>query len=238
MAPKADTVKQIELLDDYGLGIEKLKVNRSYDTRDWIRITMLVLGPPTFELFFKSAILSLFSQFVIIVHPLAQQGLFGILGFAAIVAICDGIILLPVRYAEFLTALCFRTSNAEYFAVMLIGKTVGGFITYKSYNFLLGTDGSRDLIASLTLNVGLCGYYLDAITDLVRERPIFFGLLFRMFFPSNMSSVMLAILPTINQAQFVFIQFLQALILSMPETQLDFNVQIDKRFPDNITSMT
>ena len=82
---------------------------------------------------------------------------------------------------------------------MLIGKTLGGFLTYKCCNALITNDSLEEII----LHNG-CSFYVAAISDLVRERPIFFGLIFRMFFPSIMNCIALALFP-LNESQFVFI---------------------------------
>jgi len=133
----------------------------------------------------------------------------GIFAFSAIVAVWDGISVLPIRYAEFLTALCFLTVP-EYMLIMLIGKSLGGVFTYKICSTFIKNEELEEVILS-----NGCSFYVNAIGDLVRERPIFYGLIFRMFFPSIINCIALALLP-LNQSQFVFIQFLHALILSWP----------------------
>lgn len=122
-------------------------------------------------------------------HPVAEQGIFGVVTFAVLVAVWDGISVLPIRYIEFLTALCYHTVP-EYMAVMIIGKTLGGFITYKCCNKMIINEGLVDIFLSNS-----CTFYVDTISELVRDSPIFFGLLFRMFFPSIMASIILALLP-------------------------------------------
>ena len=131
------------------------------------------------------------------------------LAFICIVAVWDGLSVVPIRYAEFLTAICFHTVP-EYMVIMIIGKTLGGLITYKACNLFIKNDELEQVILS-----NGCTFYVNAIGDLVRERPLLYGLIFRMFFPSVMNCVALALLP-LNQTQFVFIQFLHALILSWP----------------------
>ena len=120
------------------------------------------------------------------------------LAFISIVAVWDGLSVVPIRYAEFLTAICFHTVP-EYMVIMIIGKTLGGLITYKACNLFIKNDELEQIILS-----NGCTFYVNAIGDLVRERPLFYGLIFRMFFPSVMSCVALALLP-LNQTQFVFI---------------------------------
>ena len=90
----------------------------------------------------------------------------------------------------------------QYVVIMLVGKTIGGFITYKACNLFIKNEDLAEIILSTGFS-----FYINAISDLVRKRPIFFGLIFRMFFPSILNCIALASLP-LNQTQFVFIQFL------------------------------
>lgn len=106
---------------------------------------------------------------------------------------------------------------------MLIGKTLGGIITYKVCNAFIKNEDLEEVILS-----NGCTFYVTAISDLVKERPLIYGLIFRMFFPSIMNCIALALLP-LNQTQFVFIQFLHALILSWPQAVLDYYPYIDKK---------
>ena len=122
-------------------------------------------------------------------HPIADTGVPGVLAFSLIVAMWDGISVVPARYAEFMVALCFNTVP-EYVVIMLIGKTLGGFLTYKACSGLIKNEDLEDVILSHG-----CSFYVGAISDLIRHHPIFYGLLFRMFFPSIMNCVALTLLP-------------------------------------------
>ena len=164
---------------------------------------------PSFESSRKDEIIAFFGWFLRFVAPLSEHGIVGVLTFAAMVAVWDGISVVPVRYVEFLTALCFHTVP-EYMIIMLIGKTIGGFFTYRVCNSFVKKGELEEVIIS-----NGCKFYLAAISDLVREHPLLYGLIFRTFFPSIMNCIALALLP-LNQTQFVFIQFLHALILSWP----------------------
>ena len=167
--------------------------------------------------------MAIFGRILEWVHPLGEQGIPGLLLISSIVAVWDGVSLLPVRYVEFLTALCFP-SVPEFLLVMLLGKTMGGFLTFKVCNRLIK---NQDDLGQVILNNGF-SHYVAAVADLVRESPILYGLLFRMFFPSVLSCIALTLLP-LNQTQFVFIQFLQALLLSWPQASLDYHPYIEKR---------
>ena len=139
-----------------------------------------------------------FGTVVQIITPLADQGLIGILFYAFMVSIWDGLSVVPVRYVEFLVAITFNTIP-EFIAIMLIGKTLGGFLTYRIANTIIKSDDLEDVILSNS-----CSFYVHAVSDLVKEKPLFYGLIFRMFFPSIMNCIALALLP-LNKAQFVFI---------------------------------
>ena len=78
----------------------------------------------------------------------------------------------------------------QYVVIMLVGKTIGGFITYKACNLFIKNEDLAEIILSTGFS-----FYINAISDLVRKRPIFFGLIFRMFFPSILNCIALASLP-------------------------------------------
>ena len=58
----------------------------------------------------------------------------------------DGLTILPAKYVEYMTALSFHTIP-EFMAVMVIGKTIGGFITYKGCNYLFANEANRGLVS-------------------------------------------------------------------------------------------
>ena len=164
---------------------------------------------PQFESSRRNDIIRFFGVIVQVITPMADQGLIGILFYAALVSVWDGMSVVPVRYVEFLVAITFNTVP-EFIVIMLIGKTIGGFLTYRIANSIIKSDDLEEVILSNS-----CSFYVHAVSDLVRGKPLFYGLIFRMFFPSIMNCIALALLP-LNKAQFVFIQFLHALILSYP----------------------
>lgn len=130
--------------------------------------------------------------------------------------------MLNVRYVEFLVALSFNTVQ-EYVLVMIIGKTFGGFITYRMSQKLIKNEDVEDIILNHS-----CSFYVHAVSDLIREMPIFYGLIIRMFFPSVLSCIALALLP-LNETQYVLVQFLHATILSWPQALLDYHPYIDRK---------
>lgn len=101
-----------------------------------ILIVLLVIAVPSFEQNRKSDIIELFGACLQKIHPWSNQGLPGMLLFSALVAIWDGFSLLPVRYIEFMVALCFQTPT-EYILIVVIGKTLGSLLTYKACRFML-----------------------------------------------------------------------------------------------------
>ena len=128
-----------------------------------ILLILLMLAVPSFESSRKNDIVACFGWILNRVYPLADEGLPGLLAFSGIVAIWDGISVVSIRYAEFLTALCFHTVP-QYMMVMLIGKTLGGWITYK----LCSTFIKNEELEEVILNNGF-SFYVSAIGDLVRE---------------------------------------------------------------------
>ena len=162
--------------------------------------------------------------------PIADCGLIGIIFYSSLVSFWDGLSVLNVRYVESLVALSFNTIQ-EYVLVMLIGKTAGGFITYRMSQKLIKNEDVEDIILNHS-----CSFYVHAVSDLITEMPIFYGLIIRMFFPSVLSSIALALLP-LNETQFVLIQFLHAGILSWPQALLDYHPCIDRKikFQNGVT---
>ena len=73
---------------------------------------------------------------------------------------------------------------------MIIGKTLGSIITYKIANTFMKNEEVEAIIHHSN-----CTFYVVAISDLITESPIFYGLLIRMFFPSMLNCLALALLP-------------------------------------------
>ena len=193
-------------------------------TKNFITILSMIccmLAVPSFETNRKAEIIEIFGQFLYFIEPIADYGLPGLLVFAGIVAVWDGISVMQVRYAELMVAFCYQTVP-EYMVIVILGKTLGGFITYRVCTKVIKNEQLDEIIDGYSC-------YVSSVRDLIRERPIFFGLIFRMFFPTIMNSPALAMMP-INQSQFVFVQFLHALILSWPQAATDYYPFIDKRY--------
>ena len=194
--------------DDTVINTEQLKL----DAKNVIMTIFLVLvifAIPQFESSRKSDIIYFFGEFLRVLTPIADCGLIGIIFYSSLVSFWDGLSVLNVRYVEFLVALSFNTIQ-EYVLVMIIGKTLGGFITYRMSQKLIKNEDFEDIILNHS-----CSFYVHAVSDLITEMPIFYGLIIRMFFPSVLSCIALALLP-LNETQFVLIQFLHASILSWP----------------------
>ena len=174
-----------------------------------ILFVLFMIAIPSFEQNRKSDIVNFFGQCLQFIEPLSRQGLPGLLYFCGLVAVWDGISVLPVRYIEFMVALCYQTAP-EYITIIVIGKTLGGIFTYKACHAFLQCHDLQDLFLSNGLSL-----YANAISDLVREQPFLYGLTFRTFFPSVLNCIALAMLP-LSLSQFVVIQFLHAVILAWP----------------------
>ena len=170
-------------------------------------LILVMIAVPQIESTRKSEIANVFGTLLKVLTPMTDCGILGILLYSSLVSLWDGISILPVRYVEFLVAISFTTIH-EYVLVMVIGKTVGGLLTYKMANTFMKNEEIEAIIHHST-------FYVAAVSDLILELPIIYGLLIRMFFPSMLNCLALALLP-LNQNQFVFIQFLHAMILSWP----------------------
>ena len=142
-------------------------------------------------------------------QPATDLGLFSIFLYAGIVAVWDGLGLLPVRYIELFVAMSF-TSVQQFILIMILGKTLGGYITHKIANSLLQKD---KLLVIMFTNSS--SFVFESIQQLICKHPFLYGLLIRMFFPSVLINFYLALTP-ISKTQFIFIQFLYASIVSYP----------------------
>jgi len=78
--------------------------------------------------------------------PLADTGLPGMLVFACMVAFCEGVSVLPMKYIEFLVGLCYNLK--EYVFVVVIGKTMGALFTYKCANFFMDRTELEEMVFS------------------------------------------------------------------------------------------
>jgi len=93
-----------------------------------ILITLILFAIPQLEKSRRMEINELFGLIVQHIIPLAETGLPGMLVFAFMVAFCEGVSVLPMRYIEFLVGLCYNLK--EYVFVVVIGKTMGAIFTY------------------------------------------------------------------------------------------------------------
>ena len=184
-------------------------------------LILVMIAIPQIESSRKSEIANIFGSLLTILTPLTDCGILGILLYSCIVSLWDGISILPVRYVEFFVAISFNTVH-EYVLVMIIGKTLGGIVTYKMANTFMKNEEVEAIIHHSTFCVA-------AVSDLIIELPILYGLIIRMFFPSMLNCLALALLP-LNQAQFVFIQFLHSLILAWPQAVFDYHPYIARKF--------
>jgi hypothetical protein len=155
--------------------------------------------------------------------PATEFGLYSILLYSAIVAVWDGLCVLPVRYIELFVAMSF-TSVQQFVLIMLIGKTLGGYVTHMIANSFLRRD--RVLMIMFTNS---SNFALEAMQKLICGNPYFYGLMIRMYFPSVLINYYLALLP-LSRTQFVMIQFFYALGISYPQALFDYYGFLDKKF--------
>ena len=159
-------------------------------------ITMFAI--PSYEVSKKDEIIDVFAIAYNYLAPLADTGALGILIFSGIVALWDGVQILPIRYIELLVALCFD-SLPHYLLVITLGKAIGSVITYKLVNMIMRKEDLAELMLS-----NLNSFYFMGLKSRVRRRPFWYGITIRMFFPSMLNCFCLALLP-INLQQFVVI---------------------------------
>lgn len=99
-------------------------------------LLLVMIAIPSFEQNRKNEIQSLFINVVNYMLPATEFGIFSIFFYAAIVAVWDGFSLLPARYIELFVAMSF-TSVQQFILIMILGKTLGGYITHGVANSLL-----------------------------------------------------------------------------------------------------
>lgn len=73
---------------------------------------------------------------------------------------------------------------------MILGKTLGGYITHKFANSLLKKER---LVLIMFTNSS--SFIFQSMQQMICKRPYFYGLLIRMFFPSVLINFYLALTP-------------------------------------------
>jgi len=182
-----------------------------------------MIAVPSFEQNQKHEIHSIFAMIVNTMMPATELGILSILLYASIVAVWEGFSVLPARYVELFVAMSF-TSVQQFVLIMILGKTLGGYITHKFANSLLKKE--RLFLIMFTCS---SSFIFQSIQQMICKRPFFYGLLIRMFFPSVLINFYLALTP-LSKTKFVFIQFLHAAIMSYPSALFDYYGFLDKKF--------
>jgi hypothetical protein len=188
-----------------------------------ISLLIVMIAVPSLESRHKSDILNSFGTIVNEMIPATELGLYSIILYATIVAVWDGVCVLPARYIELFVAMSF-TSVQQFVLIMILGKTLGGFVTHKIANSFLRKD--RVLMIMFTNS---SSFVFEAIQKLICSNPYIYGLMIRMFFPSVLINFYLALTP-LPRTKFVFIQFLYAVIISYPQALFDYYGFLDKKF--------
>lgn len=189
-----------------------------------IIILLFMIAVPSIEQNNKTDLHYILGKAINCMMPLTEYGLWSILLYAGIVALWDGFSLLPVRYIELFVAMSFSQVQA-FVIIMVIGKSLGGYVTHTLANSILFNKKSF----SEVLGTNSQSFVFKSITQLVCRRPYIYGLLIRMFFPSILINYYLALSPLPRQ-QFIFIQFLFATIISYPQALFDYYGFLDKKF--------
>lgn len=107
---------------------------------------------------------------------------------------------------------------------MILGKTLGGYLTHKLANSILRKDK-----LTVLLFTNSSSFVYESMQQLICKRPFIYGLLIRMFFPSILINYYLALTP-ITKTKFIFIQFIYAFIISYPQALFDYYGFLDKKF--------
>lgn len=154
-----------------------------------ISLLLIMIAVPSFESKHKPEIQTFFGNFVNELMPLTELGIYSIFLYAAIVALWDGVSLLPARYIELFVAMSF-TSVQAFVIIMILGKTLGGYITHKLARKLLHKERALMVMFSNSSS-----FIFEAMQQLICKRPYFYGLLIRMFFPSVLINFYLALTP-------------------------------------------
>lgn len=103
-------------------------------------------------------------------------------------AVWDGFSILPIRYVEFLISLNY-TSYYDFIIIVVVGKTLGSVITYKVSNYIISRDELERIMISSTNS-----FYFRALEVLVRDHPYLMAITIKLFFPSILASIGLAML--------------------------------------------
>ena len=102
---------------------------------------------------------------------------------------------------------------------MVLGKAAGSIITYKLANLML----SKEELERIMLN-NTNSFYFRSLESMVAEYPYSISILIKLFFPSILASIGLALMLPRQHGyqQYILITMLSALLAATPTAILDF----------------
>jgi len=151
-------------------------------------ITLVLFAVPSVETTRKPEIIELFAIFAQYTGPISQQGLSGYLFYGVLVALWEGFSVLPIRYVEFLVALNY-TSYFDFILIIVLGKTCGSILTYRLANYILSKEEMKQVFIATTNT-----FYFRALESLMADHPYLMSITIKIFFPSILASIGLALL--------------------------------------------
>lgn len=190
-----------------------------------IALILVMFAIPSFETTRKAEIIELFALFAKLTGGISERGFFGMVFYSGLVAIWDGLSVLPVRYVEFLVALNYPHLQ-DFIIIVVIGKTLGAVLTYRLSYAVLSRDELQHVMLNNTTN-----FYFKSLESIVSSHPYSFAITIKLFFPSTLASHGLALILSPADSdqrsanrlqQFVLISFLSAILAAIPAATLDF----------------
>jgi len=144
--------------------------------------------------------------------PLSNRGIFGMICYSSLIAVWDGFQILPIRYVEFFVALNYP-SYFDFIVIVVIGKTVGSFISYRLANYILSKEEMRQVMINTT-----SAFYFRAMEMQIRDHPFILCVAIKFFFPSIIASIAISLLlPSRNGRQrYTFITMIAAILGAVP----------------------
>lgn len=106
------------------------------------------------------------------------MGTQGVIYFIAIVAVWDGLGIIPCRYSELLVAINYSKTK-DYMLIMSLGRAFSGIFTYKIANSVLRKGELEEIYFTHSSS-----YCMHRIKKYMKRHPLIMGIGFRLFFPS------------------------------------------------------
>jgi len=108
--------------------------------------------------------------------------------YSGVIAVWDGLQILPIRYVEFFVALNYP-SYFDFILIVVIGKTMGSLISYRLANYILSKEEMRQVMVNTTST-----FYFRAVEMYIRDNPFLICTALKIFFPSILASIGISLL--------------------------------------------